>query len=566
MTERPSHATPPTTPELAWGAGALAVVLLAAWALPAAAAWLHDGHVIGLGPALRGTAHLIGDQAWADPAGSYPASARHHMPRGAIWWAGAGWAAITLLALGIGAWRRLDALATGAILGRRPGSIRGARPRAWARRRDVDAIAVRKRSGERFTLGELAGRRLAADPEAHVAVIAPTRSGKTTRYVIPWLLEHDGPAIVTSTKTDVLQATRNWRERLGAVTVWDPFGPASASWSPLTGCEDWQFALSQAQWLADATQQGDSEIATYWRGEAARLLAPMLHAAALSGVSIAKVLEWIDVQETKTPIDVLRVKEATDPIRQIKGIDKLDDRNRGSAFMSAGSLLAAYRLPSVQATAVDGLTPESFLDGTANTLYIISPSRRQRLLAPLVVAILSGLMHAAAEHATRSHPLRPTLRVLLDETANIAPIRDLPGHLSQAAGHGIRIATIWQSLAQAQQRYGAGADEILANSTAKLYLGPVTDSTTRRHITELLGEEPIDTASISADRQRRSQTTSRTWRPKASAGALQQLAQDQALLVEGRSTPAVIQTTPWWEERWLRRRGRARPAQRGPAR
>src|SRR2546427_107547 len=78
--------------------------------------------------------------------------------------------------------------------------------------RDAAALVARRRQPGRFTLGTLDGRLLLSDPEAHVAVIAPTRAGKTTRCVIPWLLEHDGPAIVTSTKTDVLRATRAWRE------------------------------------------------------------------------------------------------------------------------------------------------------------------------------------------------------------------------------------------------------------------------------------------------------------------------------------------------------------------
>jgi type IV secretory pathway TraG/TraD family ATPase VirD4 len=396
---------------------------------------------------------------------------------------------------------------------------------------------------------------LASDHEAHVAVIAPTRSGKTTRYVIPWLLEHDGPAIVTSTKTDVLVATRKWREKRGQVSVWDPFGATSVAWTPLTGCDSWQGALSQAQWLADAAQQGDSEISTYWRGEAARLLAPLLHAASLAEGTITHVLDWIDSQDTATPGQYLEHYDSLAAARQVAGIAELDSRNRGTIYMSAGSLLAAYRLPVVQATAHHGFTPKTFLDGQPNTLYLIASSRQQRLLAPLLVAILSGVLNEAAEQANRGRPLSPTLRVLLDETANIAPLRDLPAHLSQAAGHGVRIATIWQSLAQAQHRYDAATEDILANSTAKLYLGPITDSTTREHITGLLGEHAIDTTSISVDQHRRGETASLTWRPSATANTLQQLRADRALLVAGRDRPAVIDTTPWWKQRHLRRRG-----------
>lgn len=548
--------TPPAlAPEEAkWIVMAVAVIATIAWVMPAAVTWLYDGRPIPLVPALQGTVKLVGHHLWAHPRAAYPPRWQRQMPTGPVWWAGAAWALLTLATVVLAAWRRVDSARSRSALGRSSGALRGSRPRSWAKARDLDDLTTRHRDSAGFSLGTIDHRPLLSDPESHVAVIAPTRSGKTTRYVIPWLLEHDGPAIVTSTKTDVLQATRAWRQRQGQVTIWDPFGKESGCWTPLTGCCEWQHALAQAQWLADAAQEGDSELASYWRGEAARLLAPLLYAAAQTKLTITDVLEWVDQQDATTPASALEILNAHAALTQLQGITALDDRNRGSVYMSAGSLLAAYRLPAVKATAQHGLTPEAFLNGEANTLYIVASSQRQRLLTPLIVAIISSLLHAAAEHANAARPLSPTLRVLLDEAANIAALRDLPSHLSQAAGHGVRIATIWQSLAQAQQRYRHAADEILANSSAKLYLGPITDQTTRRHITELLGEEPTDTASINTSNKHRSQTVARTWRPKATPASLQQLDADHVLLIEGRHPPAVVRTRPWWEDRALRRR------------
>lgn len=51
------------------------------------------------------------------------------------------------------------------------------------------------------------GRLIAADREHSVLVVGATRSGKTTGYAIPALLEWHGPAIVLSAKTDLLHAT-----------------------------------------------------------------------------------------------------------------------------------------------------------------------------------------------------------------------------------------------------------------------------------------------------------------------------------------------------------------------
>ncbi|MDQ3740603.1 MAG: TraG/TraD/VirD4 family protein [Actinomycetota bacterium] len=142
----------------------------------------------------------------------------------------------------------------------------------------------------------------------------------------------------------------------------------------------------------------------------------------------------------------------------------------------------------------------------------------------------------------------------MDEAANIAPLRDLPGHLSQAAGHGVRFATVWQSIAQMRARYREAADSILANSTAKLFMGPVTDETTRRYVTSLLGDELVRTATRTRTTrgERTSITSSATSRAKASPAALQQLGSERALVVEGAHPPTVIGLRPFWDE-WPRR-------------
>ena len=132
--------------------------------------------------------------------------------------------------------------------------------------------------------------------------------------------------------------------------------------------------------------------------------------------------------------------------------------------------------------------------------------------------------------------------MLLDETANIAPLADLPQQLSEAGSQRIRFATVWQSLAQMRDRYGDAADAILASSTAKLFMGPVTDETTRRYISGALGDELQE------------HDDHPSWRSKAGSAELQQLERDRALLVNGNLPPAVIRVAPYWKLRDLRRR------------
>lgn len=187
--------------------------------------------------------------------------------------------------------------------------------------------------------------------------------------------------------------------------------------------------------------------------------------------------------------------------------------------MSAASVLAAYRFPEVVEHSCAGLTPELFFDGTAQTLYVVAGDRDQQLLTPLIVALLSSLLEGARERATRVGPLDPTLRVLMDEAANIAPLRDLPRILSQSAGFGIRIATVWQSLAQLQERFGRAGDTVLANSTAKLFMGPVTDSATSEYAMSALSHGARAAADVAGT--------------EASSVALRRLNGDRALVLAG---------------------------------
>lgn len=487
--------------------------------------------------AFVGTAELVATAEWASPAQAYPERVRGQMPDGLSWWL------VLLVPLGVVvgggavALASLDVVVARRVLGRRPYDLRGSRPREWARPRDVKALQIARRSGRRMTLGRLDGRLLAADPEAMALLCAPPRSGKTTGFIVPWLLEHDGPALVTSTKRDVWQVTHERRERGGETWVYDPFSPGSCCWDPLDGCQEWGGALRRARGLADAaTRPGPaSHVEEFWGDEAAKLLAPFLHAAAVSERSMGQVLTWLESADRREPVDILRSSGDPAAQSQLEGVLSLDPRNEGTTFMSTAHLLHAYRYPEVAATTKPGFTAADLLDGDAGTLYLTSAASHQRMLAPLLVALVSSVIEAAIQKSRdEDRPLDPLLRILLDETANIAPLQSLPAHLSDTAAYGIRIATCWQTVSQMRARYGDAKDTIVGASTAKVFMGPITDRMTAEEISGLLGQRPVpvDDHSVLG--------------PKASPAELQQFAPPRALVVAGTLPPAIVRSEPYW--------------------
>lgn len=522
---------------LGWIIPGLALFVLGCWLLPVTICLLRNGEVppLTIPSAVSAVGRLVADGHLANPADAYPIGVRRTMPDAGGWWLGALWCFACCGATGAALMRHVEPQIARERLGRRAWDWRGSRPRPWGRPRDLRQPDADRRG---WSVGRLDGRPIWTDEEAHIAVIAPTRAGKTTRCVIPWLLEHEGPAIVTSTKRDVLEATRAHRARLGSIWIFDPFNKDRSTWTPLIGCDNWSFALRQAQWLGDASSDGNNEIARFWRGEAAKLLAPLLHAAGLARLHMTDVLRWVDTQNLTQASQYLLAARSHAAKDQLTGIEGLDDRNKGTTYMSASAVLAAYRYPEVRAASGDDITVEEFLTHPAHTLYVVAAERHQRLLAPLVVSLISSMVNGVAEAESNGWG-GGRLRVLLDEAANVAPLSDLPRMLSQGAGHAIRFATIWQSIAQLEERHGVAAHTVLANSTAKLLMGPVGDDRTRRMAEQMLarGESPRSGPGIGSDNS------------AAMARSLTLLRQGRAVAQISDRLPAVVDLEPYWHNR-----------------
>ena len=94
---------------------------------------------------------------------------------------------------------------------------------------------------------------------------------------------------------------------------------------------------------------------------------------------------------------------------------------------------------------------------------------------------------------------RPAPVVLaLDEVANIAPIPDLPGMVSEGGGQGLLTLACLQDLSQARGRWGAAADGFLSLFGTTVVLPGIGDVRTLEALSALAGEEEVRTRSVSA--------------------------------------------------------------------
>jgi type IV secretion system protein VirD4 len=504
-------------------------------------------------------AHWLADPG--DPAAGFTRAARAGLP-GPAGMYGSLMATSAALACALFALTRGGALWR---LGARVLSLRGSGAASesegarFARAHDLDALIVRAPEQGRVTLGRLGARLLACEPGHSLCVIGPTQSGKTAGLAIPALLEWQGPALVTSVKHDILEHTGRRRAAQGPVWTYDPTAAAgvqSCQWSPLSQCESWRGAQRMAAWLSSAARAapGGSEEGRFWSELGQKLLAPMLFAAAVSALSMADVMHWLNSGETEEVTALLCESGQGLPQEAWRASIARDERTLSSVYASVEAVLRAYEDPDVLDSALgEGLSGERLLSEPSATAYLCAPVHEQRRLAPLYAALVREVVAAAYDRYARTRrPLQPPLLVLLDEAANIAPVPEL-GHLaSTAAGVGVQIVSVWQDVSQLHESYKAQAATVLNNHRAKLVLPGVADERTLRFVQATLGEARVAQRSRTQGERRASWTESSAYRPLAPASLTRQQRPGEALLIYHHLPPARIRLRPFYADRTLR--------------
>ena len=199
------------------------------------ASWVFGGHRVVFGPIGSGAGifgrlvHHLGD-----PKAAWNLPARAALPGPVALWASLLLTHLVVLGLVVVVVRAVRRLGE-AIRGPSGAPAKASRSQIERRlgRRAVErhtvalygkgAVALR----EPLALGidVATGARLFAKSEDYILAVGVPRVGKGEGFVIPAILRHKGPAVVTATRHDTYMDTAGVRARSGPVYVFDPQGP-----------------------------------------------------------------------------------------------------------------------------------------------------------------------------------------------------------------------------------------------------------------------------------------------------------------------------------------------------
>ncbi|MEU0541104.1 TraM recognition domain-containing protein [Nocardia sp. NPDC005978] len=410
--------------------------------------------------------------------------------------------------------------------------------------------------------------------DLHIDIWGP-RQGKTTSRVIPAILAAIGPALVTSNKRDVVDATRDVRQNKGSpIFIFDPQDIAGDPmnrddrarnwhWDPLAwidaradGCE--MRAARLAGHFADADDGAGGGMATstdsFFDQEAEDLLAGLFLAAAVADRPITQCWEWVTNPQDTEPIELLRRTGrfhfmASGLAQQYN----VDERTRSGVFGTAKKMVRCLKLSNVHRWITPEAGGEQF-DELAfirdnGTLYCLSLEGRGSA-APLVSALTEAVIDIAMREASRSHGgrLEIPLLAVLDEAANVVRWKDLPKQYSHFGSRGIVVMTVLQSWAQGARCWGLdGMEALWAAANIKVLGSGVDDTKFLQERSEAIGAYDSISSSVSESSGGKSYSRSLGSSKTFDVHGLATLPRGRAIVFSSGTPAVLVRTVPWWE-------------------
>ncbi|GAA2570304.1 type IV secretory system conjugative DNA transfer family protein [Pseudonocardia hydrocarbonoxydans] len=394
-----------------------------------------------------------------------------------------------------------------------------------------------------------------------VMIFGGPRTGKTG-WLAGRILDAPGAVLVTSTRTDLYELCAPLRAQRGPVYVFNPVGlggkafASTITFDPLTGCTDPVTAAERASDLIAAVSRagggGDRE---FWNGHARRVLAGLLHAAALGGKSIQDVGRWVaDVDDAAREVPPLLRRSTVQAFEQdLAQFLGTNTNTRTSITSTVAPALGWLNHPdaerSAKAGAGDGFDVERLLAERA-TVFLLGGEETQT--GPLVCALTGHIAREARALAAVAPKgrLDPNLTLALDEAALISPV-PLESWTADMGGRGVTIIAAFQSRAQLLARWGEhNTATILNNCGAVMVFGGTRDRDDLQFWSTLAGDRDEPTLTTDMHGRVASRTTRRV--PVLPAAQLANLPSGRVMLIRRGLAPVIGRVQMAWDRRDVR--------------
>jgi type IV secretion system protein VirD4 len=347
----------------------------------------------------------------------------------------------------------------------------------------------------------------------HLAISAPTRTGKTRRLLAPAAVLHPGPLVAVSSKEDLAELVLMRRGVTGPTGVIDlrpqktliwPQGVRSMVSDPTASITCADDALTVAETMLATSgvgfggASGGQTVAAggLWESTASNPLACLLYVASpmVNGQGMPWVLEAVEnlgvddgdgsgqlpLEATPSWMTAAACCPHPDLADPTNRILTMNSRMRDSVAITVSKAVRPWlRLALANTRHLDGLSGvdelsiDSFdvtmLDDPEASLFVIAPNTGT--VAGVAVALIDSIIQHFRK-LTAQHQLEHRLLLELDEVCNSCPLPALLNYVGESAGLGVNIMATVQATEHFDVVYGpkyADALRAMFPSTMVMY-------------------------------------------------------------------------------------------------
>lgn len=399
---------------------------------------------------------------------------------------------------------------------------------------------------------------------SHLAIVAPTGAGKTSRYVLPNVLNmKEFSFVVTDPAGEILQKSERYLRRKGYNILTIDFTNITASdrYNPLSRCETPTDTRKMAEMLIEAAYQNSLGNDLFWNDSAKAILNLLIRAIKRLPPHQQNLGELYRLLNQfghgQDEVNRIMADNLDEPsFEEFKAFLSQDDKVMNSILSTAKTALASFSDPGLSLLTREDTVAFERLRTHKTAMFVIVPEHEVRYYNFMLTVLYSQIFNFCMQLPVNGVPYLPIF-FFLDEFGNAGKLPNFSTMMTTLRKRKVSVSLVLQDVEQLVNVYGqADASVILNGGCASRIFYPGLSYKTCDELSRMLGTQTVKyresgftrTDDFLPDRDRELGV------PLMRPEEIMTMPNDRAIFTHANLRPVLLKTKPWFRSRKLKHR------------